>query len=386
MKKVFLVSSLVFGILLLFLGIYNLVFRNNPYNPKTAQEKVIEANEEVDESFLAQSNKTDGVIQKITQEKVLTPVFRGKTDSVLYLSAQNQAIKEISLLDGSVRTLLALSGIPSQAVWSPDVTRALVELEAGGEKRWHLIDLGSGGDAVLKAGMENPDWDNLGEKIIYKYYDATTKERSLNVANPDGSEWRVIVPEVTFPKARVAMIPQSAAVSFWNEGNAFEETALRSVALAGGEASAVFSGRFGGDYRFSPDGKRIAASFSDQKGGSGLLLALMNNKGGEFRNLSIPTLVSKVAWSKDSRTLYYALPGALVNGAVLPNDYYAKPLFTQDTFWKIDTQTGQKERVVDLKHLEIGYDASHLFLDENEEFLFFINRTDGMLYRIALER
>ena len=110
----------------------------------------------------------------------------------------------------------------------------------------------------------------------------------------------------------------------------------------------------------------------------------MNGNGGEFQSLSLPTFVSKAAWSKDSRTIYYALPGGLPDSATLPNDYFDKPLITKDTFWKMDVGTGKKTRLTDLKDVAQSFDSSDLFMSPKEDILFFTDRTTHRLYRIDL--
>jgi hypothetical protein len=387
MKKIFIISCILLGTALLFLVIYNVAFRSNPYDPRAGREEGVEIEnlprEDSSDVRTDIASPEEAAIEAVTQEKAVMPTFRASAGSILYFSSADAALKEVSVPGFAVRKVMDLAGAPLQAVWSPDSGRALVEMAAGGETRWHMLDVAAGSDVPLKPGIESPAWSNLGDKIVYKYYDAKTQERTLNVANPDGTDWRVLA-DVPFKRMRTAPLPKSSLIAFWNEGDAFEETSLRLLPITGGEATTAFSGQFGGDYRFSPDGQRIAASLSNKKGGSGLMLALLNNKGGELQNLFVPTLASKVAWSADGETLYYALPGALPEGSVLPNDYYLKPLSTQDTFWKMDMETGKKERVVDLSSLGQGYDAARLFLDPEDDYLFFVNRTDGKLYRIRL--
>ena len=108
----------------------------------------------------------------------------------------------------------------------------------------------------------------------------------------------------------------------------------------------------------------------------------MNANGGEFQSLSIPTFVTKAVWSRGGKALYYALPGALPENALLPNDYFDKPLHTKDTFWKVDTATGKKTRLADLKEVTQSFDSGDLFLSPAEDALFFTDRTTHRLYRI----
>jgi hypothetical protein len=98
----------------------------------------------------------------------------------------------------------------------------------------------------------------------------------------------------------------------------------------------------------------------------------------------LPTFVSKCAWSKNNTFIFCALPGAISEKNVLPNDYLDNSFTTNDTFWKVNLKTGEKTRVIPLEELKTTYDATKLFLSHSESYLFFINRIDDKLYRIKL--
>ena len=115
-----------------------------------------------------------------------------------------------------------------------------------------------------------------------------------------------------------------------------------------------------------------------------MLLGVMNGHGGEFQNLMAPTFVSKAVWSRDNKTLYFALPGSVPANSVLPNEYIEKPIYTKDTFWKMDITTGKKTRLAELKDVAQSFDSTDFFLSPNEDILFFTDRATKRLYRIDL--
>jgi len=190
--------------------------------------------------------------------------------------------------------------------------------------------------------------------------------------------------DVSIGDSWIAPVPQSSFVSFWNSPNSFNETSLNLVSTVGGEVKKIFSGKFGSDYLWSPNGTKSLVSYAESKGGTKIWLALINSNGGEFQNLNIPTLVSKCVWSKDSKFIYYALPAFSSENSVLPNDYQGGKVSSVDTFWKMDVATGKSERIVEVKDINSPYDASNLFLSPSEDILFFINKKDGKLYGINL--
>lgn len=379
MKKVFLISSVALGVALLLLGVYNFAFRNNVNNPLAEKEKTIEVKSPEPVAVVEKKER----IKALTDEKTVSPLYDSKENSVMYFVSQSREVKRVSVDTASSTSVMTLSGEPLRAVWAPLQKQALVELRTYQDTRWYVVDTEKKTELPLKIGIEKPIWTNLGDHIVYKYYDAKTKERSLNIANPDGSDWKKIT-DSPFKNMSASTTPFGSMLAFWNQGDAFEETSLRSVSLIGGDVKTIFSGKFGADYIFSPDGQKILISSTNQKGGTSTMLGLLLNQGTQYQNLLIPTLVSKTVWAKNSKSLYYALPGSLPDDAIMPNDYFSKPLITQDTFWKVNMETGEKKRIVETKDIDKGYDASFMMVNDDETELVFMNRADGKLYGIRL--
>ncbi|QQR77404.1 MAG: hypothetical protein IPJ67_04745 [Candidatus Moraniibacteriota bacterium] len=385
MKKFFIITAVLFGVLLLFFLIYNFLFRNNPLDGKVPNVAVIPNEPSASPPKQSDAMK-DQKIAPLTDGEGIVPFFDAKDRAVFYLAPDEKALKETFLATGLPKTVVNFPFIPKDIVWSPDGGKALVKKN---DTEWALFvrqnEGGSGESMVslLKPGIESPTWTSLGDRIVYKYFDATTKKRTLNIANPDGSDWGMIG-ETPFQFLEMRPVPKSSMVAVWNRGNAFERTSLKALPIVGGDMREIFSANYGADYLFAPNGTRILVSNSIEKGSSSISLALLNDQGGEYTNLFVPSLVGKAVWSKNSRFVYYALPGSIPAGSILPNDYYRKPILTMDTFWKVDVETGEKSRVVDPNDIDQSYDAENLVLDADETMLFFHNRHDGKIYRINL--
>jgi Tol biopolymer transport system component len=189
---------------------------------------------------------------------------------------------------------------------------------------------------------------------------------------------------VTHHQKRLPACPEEPDVSFWNRPNGLEKSLFQATSFSGSNTRTLLSDRFGGDYLWSPDGEKVLVSSTQEKGTSKITLATINKNGGEFRSLVIPTIVSKAAWSLDGKILYYALPGSLPDNVVLPNDYFSKKLLTADTFWKLDFETGKRERLMEGSEIGIEFDSTDLFLSMKGDALYFLNRRDGKTYQISL--
>jgi len=373
MKKVFIISSILLGIVLLFLGVYNFAFKeNSPAEMQQAEETKPAVQETV---------KKPEKLVVISDEALLGPAVDKKNETITYYARENGTVWKIGL-DGGKKQQVAsteLNGLKN-VLWSIDQSKVLTTLEKNGQSTFYEYDYQTKKGTQLKSGLDTAVWDNLGAKIFYKYYDSATQKRSINIANPDGSNWQKIA-DTEFRNVSIAPVPLTSVVSFWNIPNANEETQLSTTGASGGEPQIILKGRYGADYLWSPGGTQSLVSSLANKDNRMTTLGIVTLKGA-YSDLGIPTFVSKCAWSMDGKTVYYALPGDIPDGAVIPNDYQDKKFFTDDTFWKIDTTTNKKERIIDASNIAGKHDSSNLFLSPTEDALYFINRVDGKLYKI----
>lgn len=387
MKKIFIISLVLLFLILVFLGIYYFAFRDETPKLKkvTEDEKASVSTTDTDTTTSFQSTESEqGKITALTNEAVISPVLSSDRKNILYYLKDSGNVFQITT-EGKQRKIISEEKLNElkDVLWSPDRTKVISVFEREGKTEFYSYDYTTNEGVKLRSGIDSISWANSGNRILYKYYDSESDTRSINIADPDGSNWSKLA-DTSHRYVKVKSIPQTSLVSFWNSPYSSEEAQLQTVGITGGEAKTIFAGKFGTDYLWSPDGTKSLVSFTEEKGGSKIMLATINSDGGGYQSLNIPTLVSKCAWSKDNKTVYYALPSSISEGAVMPNDYLNNKITTRDTFWKVDTATGKQERIVELEEMEGSYDATNLFLDSSESALFFVNRLDGKLYRIEL--
>lgn len=377
-KKVFIFSSLGLALILLFWGLYYFVFKPAP-GKKSASESVQEA-----QAVPLDSGRAKEKMLALTDEEVLAPALNEDSTGIKYYSKKDQGFYEITF-SGEIRNLLLKKDLPGieGIFWSPNRKQAIFKfVSVGTDPHFTLFNFETKKGTPLKNNLDSVYWHN-DDKIIYKYYDPAKKERTLNMADPDGTNWKKLA-DLEFRNLSVSPIPKSGEISFWQSPDAYNESVLRSTSLVSGETKVLFQGKFGADFLWNPEGSSLILSHSNERAGKKIQLGLINNNGGEYKNLEIPTFVSKCAWSRDGKTIYYAQPGSIPENSILPNDYLSGKFNTIDTFWKINLQNGEKIRLIDLEKIPERVDAKDLFLSLDESGLFFTNRSDGKLYRINL--
>jgi hypothetical protein len=387
MKKIFFISVLLLALVLIFWGLYVFVYKNSIYAPSVDSSKTTFTNKKT--PVLSEKKEPVGilsgtVLQKAVAESVVGATLDKEDQYLWYATDTNPAlIRKQDSVSGGVETVMTLTYSLDQIRWSPDTTQALAQETSASGEHWHLLDVSTGTDTPLKEGLRSPVWTNAGDRIVY-VYTLPNKSQSVTLSRPDGSEWKQLAVLDIRTNIALAVVPQSALVAAWNIPSAFDETHFETISLGGGDPQPLIGSRFGSDYAISPNGTKIFQIGSDRKGGNRMMAGVSNALGGEYRALDVATFGTKIAWGKDNATIYYALPSAPPQEAVVPDDYRKRAFETQDTFWKIDTNTGKKSRLIELADMPEAYDATKLFLDGQEQLLFFIDRKSHFLYRVKL--
>lgn len=376
-KKIFFFSLSLLVLVLIFLGAYNLVFKNNVRNPIADATK---------KTFQQGTENTPFIAAGMAESPINELIFGaslGEDGFLYYYSLDDQALKKATT-EGKDKVIL-MSNLPGEVtrlLWSPKKDRVLLLLKQSSGNIWYSAELANKTLVPLKSDIGRLAWDNFGSKIFYQYTDPATHKRSLNVASPDGSQWKKLN-DMGSDDYYLSAVPNSSQVSFWSRPTLETATSLEVMGIAGEGRHALSSPLYGADFLWSPNGEQVLVSGSDTTTGQGFSLRLIN-RDGVMKNIAVPTLLSKVTWSTDNHTLYFALPGSLPDGTRLPDDYYAKSLHSKDTFWKIDTDTGKKTRLVELKDTTQVFDSSDPFLSPKEDALYFTDRVTKRLYRIDL--
>jgi hypothetical protein len=325
-------------------------------------------------------------IQYLSEDQMISSVLSQNGEAIIYFSKDTGQAMQTDLFGNDKKTLFSEKNTGlAEVFWSADKSKAILKVKNyQGKFVFSLYDLSSNQIIPIDKEIDDVKWQISANKIIYKYYDAKIKKRSLNVSDPDGANWKKIA-DLPYRFVSIAQIPKTNLISFWNSGDAHAETIFHSVSVMGeNEKNVITGGFFGADYLWNNSGEYALISYSDSKDKSKIRLAILDYVQGGQKNLDVPTLVSKCVWSKDNNTVYYALPGEVPEKSVLPNDYKEKKFNTADTFWKINIQTGEKTRVVEPAEMKEKYDASQMFLNQDESALFFLNRINEKLYKINL--
>lgn len=372
-KKIFIISSILLLVIMVFFGIYVIAFK--PRDVRKTMDDVEKVEEKNITDILSEK------IDNITSDRVVGYTMGPNKDTIRYVDAVDGRVWTMTLR-GTNREILTqeTSGVPVSVRWSRDGESAILKYADG---KIRVKNFTNNVVSDLRSGMDDVIWAQTTGKILYKYYDEKSKERSLNISDENGTNWKKIA-DLQFRYVSFEQIPASIFALYWPQGSADISTELYSVNTINADDGGrkIFEGLKGADFLASPRGDKILVS-SLKKDGA-MTLGVLDISGGNYIDLQVPTMTSKTVWSQNGQYVYYAQPIDVPENAKMPDDYSKGLVKTHDTFYRLEIATGKKERIVELDEIKEKLDATDLRLAPSEDVLFFVNRIDGLLYRINL--
>jgi hypothetical protein len=129
----------------------------------------------------------------------------------------------------------------------------------------------------------------------------------------------------------------------------------------------------------SPNGKLVLY------GNNNLSLNIYNIDTREVNPLGLRTLPEKCVWGKASDAIYCAVP-KFIDAKEYPDAWYMGETSFSDEIWKIYIANGNATIISDMVSINgtENIDGIKLALDENENYLFFVNKKDSYLWKLGL--
>jgi hypothetical protein len=239
----------------------------------------------------------------------------------------------------------------------------------------YLAKLGGQSGEFLPLNILNVSLSPEKDKLFYmvkKPTGVTGTVKDLNdikssvVFNHDYSEWisEWVTPEKIY-------LTTKASASFY--GNVY------SMNIKNGVLTKIFGNIPGLTTLSNKDGSVILYNKSSLIGPK-LNIFNVNNK--TIDELNIYGLPEKCVWSSNKVSLYCAVPNTVYEGEY-PDIWYKGIVSFDDYFIKIDTNTGDFYTIANSTK-ETPIDATNLFLNKDENALFFTNKKDYTLWMLEI--
>lgn len=387
LKKILIVLVIVLILALIALLIYNFILKkpSKEEEKEAGQFPAAEEGEfipdEAEEEEIAPSPALK--IKAISTEKVLAPTLSADSTKVIYYSKHNGNVWQ-SAFDGSGLTRISSAVLENlkKIIWSPDKTK-VIGIYQDEEKNItkNIYDYTTGKVSPLDPYIQEIVWAPTSDAIAYQYTNDITGDNNIAIANPDGSNWQNIF-QTRMKNINLDWL--GSEIAFYEKPSGLVESSLFLINPLTKNLSKALSSVYGMAIKRSPQGDKILFSKTNNQGKNiGLYVALKD--GSAETSVGIASFVEKCVWSRDNRTIFCAIPQNIPSDEILPDNFYKNSFVTDDKFWKINLETGEKTILLEpWERGEGTYDAIELFLSPLEDYLFFVNKRDGLLYSIEL--
>lgn len=365
-KKILIILGVALLFVFVVLLVYNLAFRKKvrPVTPPTGLEEVLfgeEISPQVKQKLVA-----------LTGEAVLGAALQN--NKIVYLSWDG-SINQIEPAGGEpVKIGLVSADRIGEVMFSKDGLIVIGTGLASGGKRFLLFDTSTRRLKALPENAESLAFSPDGTKIVMSLLEKGL--HNLVITDSAGVKEQDIT-TVKIPDL-ILEWPQEKVLAVKTKPSGLAFGLLYLLDLENKKLQRVLGNIYGLTSLFSPSQAKVLFS-KTSPAGLGLELKVLNLPGGTEQNLNLLTLPEKCAWSQDNRTLFCAIMNFDGN-FILPDDYYKRTIPPgEEELVKVNLDTGQTQQLISGK-----FDASNLLLSADESSLFFINKIDGRLYRLAL--
>jgi len=402
-KKIFIIVGILFVLALASLLIYNLFFKTTTPGGEAGPNGALPTTPagrggEATPSGLPGGDSSSGgqagspvatpkslaalKIKPISQEKALAPTIGTNGKTVKYFSRANGNIYESDFDGGGLKKISSVNLTNLiKALWSPDKEKIIGLFSENEKIKKYFYNYTSNQSSILNEKINYVAWSPDSKKIAYHYVDPASEQNNISLSNPDGTNWKNIF------KTRLDNVilewPIKEKISLRTPPSGLAQGVLYAINSETGDFFKVISDTFGFYANWSPKGDKILFSSTNSRG-KNPTLNLSDEKGANFKNLNLAGLADKCVWSNDDKTIFCALPQEISQNATWPDDYYRGLVILSDDIYKINLETDQRTKIIGSTD-EVSYDAQELFLSPKEDYLFFVNRSNGLLYSLKIQ-
>jgi len=265
--------------------------------------------------------------------------------------------------------------------WSPTKDRAILEYPDGSNI---LYDFSQDKQVTLPKHWKEFDFSPDGEKIVTKSIGLDTDNRWLAIANADGSQVEAIESlGENEDSVYSSWSPNNQIVGMYTEGAGFDRQEVYFIGKHDENfKSTTVHGR-GFQPKWSPQGDRLMYSVYSSDNDFKPQLWMVNSQGESIgtgrKSLGVNTWADKCTFA-DNSEMYCAVPKNLDKGSGIFPEMAEQ---TNDQLYRINTQTGTKELISNLRGED--YNISSLEVSQDRKNLFFVDSKSEKVHKLDLE-
>lgn len=315
-------------------------------------------------------------INKLTNQSVLGLHISPDQEHIRYFLKSNGHLMERSL-DGTREIAVLDSDIPGleNAIWAPDKKQIIYILNTG-EKYYY--NLNNQQTILLDQKMQNIAWSPDSLQIAYEYADSKTNIQGIVISKPNTESAKLIY-KTNLKNLKINW-PEQNKITFSQKASSFAPSALYSINPDSGQIDIILNNYSGLLVNYIKNNLIYSVSESQ---GKKLNSFALNAKPNKSQSLGLNTIAEKCTLDSEFLTAYCAVPENLSSDNILPDDYYKNLITFKDSIYRIDLQTGDKQKIASQSELG-NIDAWNLSLSPDKDKLYFTDKNTGALYLINL--
>lgn len=313
------------------------------------------------------------VLMALTDFPVISPVINKNQDRVLLYKKDGGSVYNADFAGNKEKiSNITIVGL-TDAIWSPARDRAGV-FYLDNEILKSFLHIGTSSVISFPRDIKSFSWSPDGKQFAYLI--ENDNGLSLSITDASGRNSR----EVFNTPIRDAHIQWISAnlIAFQTAPSGHASGFVFLYSLQNGSFIQFLGPRFGLSTRWSPDGAHVLVG-STHNAGRQYTFSLLDARGKEMQKMDFITIPEKCAWV-DKSEFYCAVPNAFPGDAVMPDDYLRGQIATQDRILSFNLNTG------DTKLIFSGgaMDMDNLAVTQKKDYLIFLNRLDGIPWRLKL--
>ncbi len=314
---------------------------------------------------------TPASLNQIYQGQVLFPAISADQQKVLFFNNLNEAaFYQLDLTGQNNQKVSKRLDTPDNIIWSPKKDRAILQVTYSNlfERYGSPFASPGTGDQTItfwqydfsnkklsKLASEIKDiiWSSDGQNIVYTFYNQDTLSNNVNIARPDGSDWKpLFAPKYSIQKV-ISYNPATKTLVFGTIGNNETDNKLDIYQETDGNQAQLLIDNVDVDSIYpSPDGQQVAVLKNK-------IVYLIDAKAAKSASLGLQSSKLIAYWS-DNQTLIVAL---------------RPPQEIKDAIYQIDTATEEKklweykDSSINVRHL-IYFKSNNLYFTSQDDLLY----------------
>ena len=327
------------------------------------------------------TSPTAGLEQKIQEQtllaltdfSVVSPVIAKSQDKVLLYKKDGGSRYQVDFAANQEKmSNITIVGL-TEALWSPARDRAAV-FYIDGEVLKSFLHTGTSSVLALPRDIKSFAWSPDGKQFAYLIQ--TSDGVSLIISDASGKSSKEVF-QTPILDAQIQWI-SADKIAFQTAPSGHAEGYVFIYSLKTSTFRRFLGPLYGLTTLWSPDATHLLVSATDAGGGN-LTLSLYDSAATKLERLDFLTITDKCAWIS-TKEFYCAVPNAFPDTAVMPDDYLRGEVATQDRILSFALDTSNTALIFSGGAMDIA----NLAITAKKDYLIFVNRTDGIPWRLKL--